>query len=229
MSVDAAQSRQLAQNPSQAGAEPGVAPAAGQSANENMFMTLLLAQIKNQSPLDPADPAQFASQLVQMSQMKTSETMLAQLQSQGAMLRELQGVALGAQVGQQVLVQTERVRLDGAGEIKGRVTLAGEDKDVHITLTDAAGRSAVVKLGERPAGVSEFSFRPADYGLMPGPCQIALSTAGKTSGLLEMQAAVSGVRLPVNGGEPVLSLAGLGEFPASSLSALLGKPGALSS
>ncbi|VEB41980.1 Uncharacterised protein [Chromobacterium violaceum] len=48
-----------------------------------------------------------------MSQMQSTQDMLKQLQSQGAMLRELQGVALGAQVGKPVLLQTDRIRSDG--------------------------------------------------------------------------------------------------------------------
>ena len=35
----------------------------------SMFMTLLTAQLKNQSPLDPVDPMQFTSQLVQFNML----------------------------------------------------------------------------------------------------------------------------------------------------------------
>ena len=34
-----------------------------------MFMDLLTAQLKNQSPLDPVDPMQFTSQLVQFNML----------------------------------------------------------------------------------------------------------------------------------------------------------------
>jgi flagellar basal-body rod modification protein FlgD len=39
---------------------------------KNMFMQLLVAQLKNQDPLNPADGTQFVSQLAQMQQLEAS-------------------------------------------------------------------------------------------------------------------------------------------------------------
>ena len=39
-------------------------------ANENTFLQLLVAQIKNQDPLNPTDSIQFIGQLVQFSQLE---------------------------------------------------------------------------------------------------------------------------------------------------------------
>ncbi len=39
-------------------------------ANENTFLQLLVAQIKNQDPTNPADSIQFLSQLAQFSQLE---------------------------------------------------------------------------------------------------------------------------------------------------------------
>lgn len=39
-------------------------------ANENTFLQLLVAQIKNQDPLQPTDGVQFLSQLAQFSQLE---------------------------------------------------------------------------------------------------------------------------------------------------------------
>jgi flagellar basal-body rod modification protein FlgD len=59
----------------QAGTTP---PPAGQTpadptsklANEQTFLQLLVAQIKNQNPLSPTDGVQFVSQLAQFSQLE---------------------------------------------------------------------------------------------------------------------------------------------------------------
>ncbi|UTH72867.1 flagellar hook capping FlgD N-terminal domain-containing protein [Chromobacterium sp. IIBBL 290-4] len=225
MSVAQAQARSFsAQSQNQNAADAPVAAAAAadkKDAPSDMFMTLLLAQIRNQNPLDPADPAQFVTQLAQMSQMQNGQEMLKQLQSQGNLLRELQGASLGAQVGKPVLVQTDRIRSDGQGELSGRVTLAGEEKATTLTLIDAAGQRTRIDLGKRASGGSDFKIKLADYHLAAGDYQLEFSTDSGQKGLLELKAAVSGIRLPVQGGEPVLSLAGLGDFPASSISALL--------
>jgi flagellar basal-body rod modification protein FlgD len=50
----------------------------------SMFMKLLTAQLKNQSPIDPVDPMQFTSQLVQFN-------MLDQLSQINAVLQQSVG------------------------------------------------------------------------------------------------------------------------------------------
>lgn len=49
---------------------PPAAPQAGVSVDENTFLTLLVAQLKNQDPLSPQDGTQFVSQLAQFSQLE---------------------------------------------------------------------------------------------------------------------------------------------------------------
>ena len=50
--------------------KPAAAPSIDGLANENTFLQLLVAQIKNQDPLQPADSIQFLSQLAQFSQLE---------------------------------------------------------------------------------------------------------------------------------------------------------------
>ena len=52
----------------------------------NMFLTLLTAQLKNQSPLDPVDPMQFTDELVQFN-------MLDQLTQINSTLQQMSGVS----------------------------------------------------------------------------------------------------------------------------------------
>jgi flagellar basal-body rod modification protein FlgD len=42
----------------------------GTAPNEQMFLQLLVAQIKNQDPLNPTDSTQFVSQLAQFSELE---------------------------------------------------------------------------------------------------------------------------------------------------------------
>ena len=70
------------------------APSSSSTLNQNDFLTLLTAQLKNQDPENPVDDTTFASQLAQFStlsgvqQLNTSTTQMLQLQqiSQGASL-----------------------------------------------------------------------------------------------------------------------------------------------
>lgn len=53
---------------------PAAAPAttATTQVTKNMFLQLLVAQMKNQDPLNPADGAQFLAQLAQFQQLEQS-------------------------------------------------------------------------------------------------------------------------------------------------------------
>ncbi|MDC7700671.1 flagellar hook capping FlgD N-terminal domain-containing protein [Vogesella indigofera] len=225
MAIDASALNQRSQN----GGSTQASAVAGQQlgADSDMFMTLLMAQIKNQNPLEPTDPAQFVGQLVQMNQMQSTLGMLSELKSNALMMRELQGLALGEQVGKQVLVQSDRLQLDGK-PVGGRITLDGSD-EVQLQLTGADGSSKLITLGRQAAGEFAFTLDPAAHGLPAGQYQAQVVTAAKSAARLEFAAEVQAVRLPVQGGEPILSLAGLGEYPASSITRLLGAASSTSS
>jgi flagellar basal-body rod modification protein FlgD len=45
-------------------------------ANQNVFLQLLVAQLKNQDPTAPADPTQFITQLAQFSELSNSTASL---------------------------------------------------------------------------------------------------------------------------------------------------------
>ncbi|HTS26745.1 MAG TPA: flagellar hook capping FlgD N-terminal domain-containing protein [Bryobacteraceae bacterium] len=49
--------------------------AATPTVDKNMFLELLVAQLKNQDPLNPADGTQFVTQLAQFQQLEQSVNM----------------------------------------------------------------------------------------------------------------------------------------------------------
>ena len=59
-------------------------------ANENTFLQLLVAQIKNQDPLQPADSIQFLSQLAQFSQLEQLIGIRQELKTSGSSTTDTQ-------------------------------------------------------------------------------------------------------------------------------------------
>lgn len=53
----------------------GAASPAAPQVDKNMFLQLLVAQLKNQDPLNPTDSMQFVQQLAQFQQMEQSVNM----------------------------------------------------------------------------------------------------------------------------------------------------------
>jgi flagellar basal-body rod modification protein FlgD len=69
----------IASNSAASTSSQQAAPQPGQGgdplANEQTFLQLLVAQLKNQNPDTPSDPMQFVSQLAQFSQLEQSVAM----------------------------------------------------------------------------------------------------------------------------------------------------------
>jgi flagellar basal-body rod modification protein FlgD len=59
-------------NPQPRATSPAAAPPATPSVNSDMFLQLLVAQLKNQDPLNPTDSTQFVTQLAQFQQLEQS-------------------------------------------------------------------------------------------------------------------------------------------------------------
>ncbi|MDN6449252.1 MAG: flagellar hook assembly protein FlgD, partial [Enterobacterales bacterium] len=80
----------------------------------NLFMTLLVAQIQNQDPLNPTDGTEYVSQLAQLSQVQSMESMSALMQNNAVLMDNLQTLSTGNLVGQKVMVQTDKIETDGS-------------------------------------------------------------------------------------------------------------------
>ena len=79
-----------------AGQTPATGTAAAASASnppvsEDMFLQLLVAQLQNQDPLNPADGTQFLTQLAQFSQLEQSVNMSTDLSAIRSDLDQLVG------------------------------------------------------------------------------------------------------------------------------------------
>jgi len=67
-------------NPAEYSTNPEAQPAAGESAterlaNKEVFLQLLVAQIRNQNPLNPANGTEFVAQLAQFSELEATLAM----------------------------------------------------------------------------------------------------------------------------------------------------------
>jgi flagellar basal-body rod modification protein FlgD len=80
--------------PSQTAPPPASLP--DQLTNRTVFLQLLVAQLKNQDPANPADPTQFVTQLAQFSELEQSTQQTADLDSILKLLSSSQPASGGA-------------------------------------------------------------------------------------------------------------------------------------
>lgn len=202
-----------------------VSASADVSATKDMFTKLLVAQIRNQDPLAPSDPSQFVNQLSQLSQTEALQSLSKTTSASGSVLQSLQVLAMGGQVGSQVTVATNRLRVDG-NPVSGSVNLPSASGGTNLVLTGADGQAHSVTLPFHAAGAQAFTIDPSALGLAPGSYSIAAQTADGASVPVELTGTVSSVRLS-SAGSVVLQVAGVGDIDPSAITGFNGKAPAI--
>jgi len=191
------------------------------SENKDMFTKLLVAQIRNQDPLAPSDPATFVNQLSQLSQTEALENMTKTTAASATMLQSLQVLAMGGQVGTEVSVETSKVQLDGK-KITGSVQLGGASTLSHVVLTDVTGKQTRIELPPHAAGAQAFTLDPAALGLPAGKYSIAAEASDGTKPAIEINGRLDSVRLSATGGI-LMQVAGVGEVEPGWITGFNGK------
>jgi flagellar basal-body rod modification protein FlgD len=189
-----------------------------------MFTTLLIAQIKNQDPLQPTDPSQFVSQLTELSQLQSLQTLSTQGSTNASMLQSLQTLALGADVGSQVSASTGSVVLNGK-PVQGHFNLQSSDSAVSVVLTGASGLQKVISLGSQAQGVVPFTIDPEALGLPAGTYSVSVTTASGSTPAAEIVGTITSVNVSSSQGV-VLDVSNLGEISSSDITSFDGRPAA---
>lgn len=193
------------------------------SSGVNTFLTLFVAEIQNQDPTDPTDPTAYIDQLSSMAQVAMMEEMSVQANTNAVLMSNLQVMALGNLVGDNIMVQTTSLEVSDQA-IHGRVTLDDACTEATLHFTDEAGDDYAVSLipqGSSSVGPGsvDFDINPADYDIPPGDYSVSVVTnTGQQEVPIEVSGAVQDVRIPLDGTSPVLNVEGVGEVPFTMIS-----------
>ncbi|TVP53401.1 MAG: flagellar hook assembly protein FlgD [Halomonadaceae bacterium] len=202
--------------------------AGGENRMENMgqneFMTLMLAQLNNQSPLDPQDNGAFVSQLAQFSSLEEMQKVTGAVENVANQFRSTQALQASAMVGRSVLVDSNIASLSPSGnDVKGSVALPGSTSNLTVSILNPSGDLVQrMSLGPKAAGEVAFSWNGENSKgeLMP-PGDYQITAEGQFSGASEqlktsISANVDSVSLDKRSGI-TLNLAGRGAVPLSDV------------
>ncbi|MBL8512012.1 MAG: flagellar hook assembly protein FlgD [Betaproteobacteria bacterium] len=184
---------------------------------QDRFLKLLVAQLRNQDPLNPLDNAQVTSQLAQINTVQG----IGQLnQTMASVVAQLQGSQAVSLSGRQVLVEGDKLTL-GEGGARGGYVLPSNVDRVVVGIKDANGQLVTkLDLGPQQGGVNAFTWDGTKTGGVAKPGAytfevLAIDTKGSTPmpGLTEAQ--VLGTSTGAEGVRVLLQ--GLGSRPYADI------------
>jgi flagellar basal-body rod modification protein FlgD len=191
------------------------------AATQDMFTKLLVAQIQNQDPTTPTDPSTFVNQLAQLSQTESLQNLSTLTSSNSSVLQSMQVIALGAQVGSNVMATTSAVTV-GTDSIAGAFTLASSSAKTTLALTGSDGVEHDIALGAQAPGNVPFTIDPAALGLAPDTYKIAVTTTSGETPTVGIDGRLLSVQLSATG-TVVLNMSNLGQVSPSAVTSFNGQ------
>lgn len=134
------------------------------------FLTLLIAQVSNQNPLEPMDSSVFVSQLAQLTQVEQSIVTNRNLERIDNRLSNVEALTDVQLIGREVSVPTDRVELrDGEASLTYSLSRAAANVRVLIKAEDG---TIVRELGGQPGApqtAHRVSWNGLDFSGLPVP------------------------------------------------------------
>ncbi|EOB4970455.1 flagellar hook assembly protein FlgD [Vibrio fluvialis] len=180
---------------------------------QNEFISLMVAQIQNQDPLNPLDGTEYVGQLAQFSQVQSMENMSSLMQNSMVLLDNMQVLSTAGLVGQTVYVSGNEFELTDAPQ-SGKVELDYASSQVNLVIADEFGQTTKLPLGAHPAGDVDFTIDPEALGLKSGNYTVSVEVQnGQSSPNVLLAGTVEQVRIPSTGGSAMVNIAGVGSVP----------------
>lgn len=188
------------------------------------FLTLMLAQMKNQDPLKPMENGEFIAQLAQFQTVTGVEDLNRTFSDFASSMQSNQALQASALVGREVLVPGSAGFLPANGSLGGSINLPVSTTSAKVNVYTTTGQLlGQVALGPQPAGQAAFNWdgRLADGTVLP-PGAYQLEAEAVIDGKVEavetlISARVDSVSLGQAGREPVLNLANVGPMGFSQV------------
>jgi flagellar basal-body rod modification protein FlgD len=187
------------------------------------FLTLMLAQLKNQDPTSPVDSNTFLSQLASLSEVQGITQLNTSFGTLSNSLVSSQALQASSLLGHQALVSSSTATLAANGTVTGAVSVPQTTSAVTLDITNSSGVLVQqINLGAQPAGLANFSWNgqqgngtPAPAGQYTLSAQVAGAGSGTAIGTY-VDGTVQSVTMGA-GSALMVNVAGVGSVPFSSI------------
>jgi flagellar basal-body rod modification protein FlgD len=189
------------------------------------FLTLMLAQLKNQDPTSPVDSNTFLSQLAELSEVQGITSLNTSFSALSGSLTSSQALQASSLLGHQALVASSTATLAAGGTVTGAVTVPQTTSDVVLNISDSSGVLVrQIDLGAQSGGQANFSWdgksgngSQAPAGTYTLSAQYAGATSGGTAATTLVNGTVESVSMGAGTTGLTLNVAGVGSVPFSSV------------
>ncbi len=200
------------------------------------FLTLLVAQMNNQDPLNPVDNTQLTEEMAQINtvtginNLNTTVTGLMSQLQQSAMLQSAQLTGHSVMVAGSNLTLASNTNSGNATRESavGAYSLSSAAQNVTITITNSSGQTVkTLQLGPQSAGLQDFSWDgTTDSGATApvGPYQFTVQAASSNGAQVKataynLQTVVGSV--PQSNGTTQLMLGNGTQVPFSAIAQII--------
>jgi flagellar basal-body rod modification protein FlgD len=189
------------------------------------FLTLMLAQLKNQDPTSPVDSNTFLTQLAQLSEVQGINTLNTSFSTLSNSLTSAQTMQASSLLGHTALVTTPTANLTSGGTVTGAVTVPQTTGSVTLTVADSAGNVIkTINLGAQSAGLASFTWDgtgSTGTAAPTGTYTLSATYGGQTASSAAATTAVNGTVESVSMGAGTtgmtLNVSGVGSVAISAL------------
>ena len=189
---------------------------------QDEFLTLLVAQLQNQDPLNPTDATEFTAQLAQYSQLEQLFNLNDAMDGLTAAQTSSQKVSALSLIGKEVVVEDNHFPFDGA-PIRIGYRVDGPATDISLQIRNSAGATvATLNASDTTPGEHFLTWNGLDQNGAPLPAdtyQLAVTAKSASADATVLVAPlvrtiVTGVDL--SGSEPLV-VTRTGEFLVSAI------------
>jgi flagellar basal-body rod modification protein FlgD len=189
------------------------------------FLTLMLAQLKNQDPTSPVDSNTFLSQLASLSTVQGITQLNTSFGSLSSSLVSSQALQASSLLGHQALVSSTTANLTASGTVTGAVSVPQTTSQAVLNISDSSGALVrQISLGAQPAGMANFSWDGKEQDGSQAPAgqytlsaQYAGATAGGTAASTYVNGTVQSVTMGAGTTGLTLNVSGLGSVAFSNV------------
>jgi flagellar basal-body rod modification protein FlgD len=157
---------------------------------QDEFMQMLLAQLKNQDPLNPMDGKDFAAQLAQFSSLQQLTNLNTTMSSLPTYLNSFSNAQMVSMIGNSALAKGNVINVNSAMTTIA-YTIPADIQNGTIKIYDANGSQVdTINIGSEKAGINNASWYSGSVS--PGNYTFDVSAVDKSNSAVTASTLISG-------------------------------------